>query len=136
VKYISLGENPQLHLSLGFEYRIEYEYENNWMFGAGPQDQDGYVMNRVMPHFDFHAGTYFRLFSEFEFDFEDGRNGDSVGSRAPHTIIAFNFAALSQLCFSKRWPTTPRLSPRISVSRSDSREPTVDFRKGILHLRS
>jgi hypothetical protein len=32
-------------------------------------------MNRVMPHFDFHAGTYFRLFSEFEFDYEDWSNG-------------------------------------------------------------
>jgi hypothetical protein len=32
-------------------------------------------MNRVMPHFDFHAGSDFRLFSEFEFDFEDGRTG-------------------------------------------------------------
>jgi len=75
VKYIPFGENPQLYLSLGFEYRIQYEYYNNWMFGAGPQDQNGYVMNRVMPHFDFHAGSYCRLFSEFEFDYEDGRNG-------------------------------------------------------------
>src|ERR1700684_2017902 len=74
-KYIRFGENPQLYLSLGFEYRIEYEYYDNWMFGAGPQDHNGYVMNRVMPHFDFHAGTDLRLFSEFEFDFEDGRNG-------------------------------------------------------------
>jgi hypothetical protein len=75
VKYIPFGENPQLYLSLGFEYRVEYEYFDNWMFGAGPQDHNGYVMNRAMPHFDFHAGRYFRLFSEFEFDFEDGRNG-------------------------------------------------------------
>jgi hypothetical protein len=75
LKYIPLGDNPQVYLSLGFEYRIQYEYFDNWMFGAGPQDQNGYVMNRVMPHFDFHAGRYFRLFSEFEFDFEDGRNG-------------------------------------------------------------
>jgi hypothetical protein len=45
------------------------------MFGEGPQDHNGYFMNRVMPHFDFHAGRDFRLFSEFEFDFEDGRNG-------------------------------------------------------------
>ncbi len=64
-----------MYLSFGFEYRIEYEYDDNWMFGAGPQDQNGYVMNRVMPHLDFHAGSYFRLFSEFEFDFEDGGNG-------------------------------------------------------------
>jgi hypothetical protein len=28
-----------------------------------------------MPHFDFHAGSDFRLFSEIEFDYEDGRNG-------------------------------------------------------------
>jgi hypothetical protein len=74
-KYISLGENPQLYLSLGLEYRVEYEYFDNWMFGAGPQDHNGYVLNRAMPHFDFRAGRHFRLFSEFEFDFEDGRNG-------------------------------------------------------------
>jgi hypothetical protein len=74
-KYIPFGANPQLYLSLGFEYRVEYEYFDNWMFGGGPQDHNGYVMNRVMPHFDFHAGSHLRLFSEFEFDFEDGRNG-------------------------------------------------------------
>ncbi len=74
-KYIPLGGNPYLYLSLGLECRIEYEYDDNWMFGAGPQDHHGYVMNRVMPHFDFHAGDYFRLFSEFEFDYEDWRNG-------------------------------------------------------------
>jgi hypothetical protein len=75
VKFIPFSDSPQLYLSLGFEYRVEYEYFDNWMFGAGPQDHNGYVMNRVMPHFDFRAGRYFRLFSEFEFDFEDGRNG-------------------------------------------------------------
>jgi hypothetical protein len=45
------------------------------MFGAGPQDHNGYVMNRVLPHFDSHAGRYFRLFTEFQFDYMDGRNG-------------------------------------------------------------
>jgi hypothetical protein len=74
-KYIRFGENPQLYLSLGFEYRIEYEYFDNWMFGEGPQDHSGYVMNRVMPHFDFHAGSRFRLFSEFKFDYIAGRSG-------------------------------------------------------------
>src|SRR3984957_9748860 len=74
-KYILFGGNPHLYLSLGFEYRIEYEYFDNWMFGAGPQDHNGYVMNRVMPHFDFHAGKDARLFSEFKFDYTDGRNG-------------------------------------------------------------
>jgi hypothetical protein len=75
VKYIPLGDNPQMYFSAGFEYRIQYEYYDNWMFGEGPQGQTGYVMDRVMPHFDFHAGHHFRLFSEFEFDYEDWRNG-------------------------------------------------------------
>jgi hypothetical protein len=75
VKYISLGKNPQEYLSLGLEYRIEYEYYDNWMFGEGPQDHNGYVMNRVMPHFDLHAGSDLRLFTEFKFDFIAGRNG-------------------------------------------------------------
>lgn len=75
VKYISLGKNAQRYLSLGFEYRIEYEYYDNWMFGGGPQDHNGYVMNRVMPHVDFHVSRDFRLFSEFKFDSIAGRNG-------------------------------------------------------------
>jgi alginate export protein len=75
VKYIPFGDNPQMYFSMGFEYRIQYENYGNWMFGAGPQDHDGYVLNRAMPHFDFHVGSNFRLFSEFEFDYEGGRNG-------------------------------------------------------------
>jgi Alginate export len=75
LKYISLSENAQRYLSLGFEYRIEYEYDDHWMFGAGPQDHHGYVMNRVMPHFDLHLSRDVRLFSEFKFDSVAGRTG-------------------------------------------------------------
>src|SRR5271165_698287 len=39
------------------------------------QDHNGYVLNRVMPHFDLHAGGYFRFFTELKFDFTSGRNG-------------------------------------------------------------
>lgn len=74
-KYIRLGEDPQRYLSLGLEYRTEYEYYDNWMLGAGPQDHNGYVLSRVMPHFDLHAGSDFRLFSEFQFDYVAGRAG-------------------------------------------------------------
>jgi hypothetical protein len=74
-KYIPLDGDPQRYLSFGLEYRTEYEYFDNWMLGAGPQDHNGYVMIRVMPHFDFHAGSDFRLFSEFKFDYLDGRVG-------------------------------------------------------------
>jgi hypothetical protein len=75
MKYIRLGTGDQSYLSLGLEYRTEYEYYDNWMFGAGPQDHNGYVYFRVMPHFDLHAGPDFRLFSEFKFDYIAGRVG-------------------------------------------------------------
>src|SRR5580698_659792 len=74
-KYIRLGDNPQKYISLGLEYRTEYEYYDNWMLGAGPQDHNGYVMSRVMPHFDLHAGNDFRLFSELQLDYVAGRVG-------------------------------------------------------------
>jgi hypothetical protein len=74
-KYIRLGDDPQRYLSLGLEYRTEYEYYDKWMLGEGPQDHNGYVLSRVMPHFDLHAGSDFRLFSEFQFDYVAGRAG-------------------------------------------------------------
>jgi hypothetical protein len=74
-KYIRLGDDSQRYISFGLEYRTEYEYYDNWMPGAGPQDHNGYVLSRVMPHFDLHAGPDFRLFSEWEFDYVAGRVG-------------------------------------------------------------
>src|SRR5277367_1220212 len=38
LKYLPWGEDAQHYVSLGLEYRTEYEYFDNWMFGAGPQD--------------------------------------------------------------------------------------------------
>jgi hypothetical protein len=63
------------YLSLGLEYRTEYEYFDNWMLGAGPQDHNGYLLIRVMLHLDLHAGSDLRLFSELEFDYVAGRAG-------------------------------------------------------------
>ena len=74
-KYVPWGENPQHYVSFGLEYRTEYEYFDNWMFGAGPQDPNGYVMSRVMPHVDLHVGPNLRFFTELKFDYNAGRNG-------------------------------------------------------------
>ena len=74
-KYIRLGNDPQAFLSLGLEYRIEYEYFDNWQLGDGPQDHNGYVLNRLMPHVDLHASRNIRLFTEFQFDYCGDRNG-------------------------------------------------------------
>ncbi len=75
-KYLQLkGDKPSRYLSFGLEYRTEYEYYRNSTFGMGVQDQNGYLLSRVMPHIDLHLGPEVRFFSEFKFDFVAARNG-------------------------------------------------------------
>lgn len=75
LKYLPWGSNTQRYVSLGFEERTEYEYFDNWMFGSGPQDHNGYGMIRVMPHLDLHSGSDLRFFTEMQFDYSVDRNG-------------------------------------------------------------
>ena len=75
LKYLRWGNNNQQYASLGFEYRSEYEYFDNWAFGAGPQDHSGYALIRLMPHLDLHDGPDLRFFTEMTFNYAPGRNG-------------------------------------------------------------
>ena len=75
LKYVRWGSSQQQYLSLGLETRTEYEYFGNWMLGAGPQDQNGYGLIRVMPHLDLHDGPDFRFFTEITFNYAPGRSG-------------------------------------------------------------
>ena len=75
LKYIRWGAGSQQYASLGFEFRSEYEYFDNWMFGAGSQDHNGYALIRLMPHLDLHDGPDLRFFTELTFNYELGRNG-------------------------------------------------------------
>ncbi len=45
------------------------------MFGIGPLDANGYLLSRVMPYFDLHGGSNFRLFTEFKFNYVASRDG-------------------------------------------------------------
>jgi Alginate export len=75
LKYLPWGNEPQHYASCGLEDRTEYEYFDNWMFGAGPQDHNGYVLIRVMPHVDVHGGPNLRFFTEMQFNYVLDRNG-------------------------------------------------------------
>jgi hypothetical protein len=68
LKYLPWGNDAQHYASLGFENRTEYEYFDNWMFGDGLQDHNGYVMTRTIPHVDLHSGPDLRFFTELQFD--------------------------------------------------------------------
>jgi hypothetical protein len=75
IKFIPLTTNGDWYLTLGGEIRERYEYYHNSLWGRGPQDDGGYLLQRYMVHADAHFGEYLRIFAQFNSGMEDGRNG-------------------------------------------------------------
>ncbi|HKB14900.1 MAG TPA: alginate export family protein, partial [Planctomycetota bacterium] len=80
LKYIPLSESGDAYLSLGGEVRERYERFHNANWGAGPQDDTGYFLQRYMAHADLHVGEDLRLFAQLKSGLEEGRTG---GPRVP-----------------------------------------------------
>ncbi len=80
IKYIPLGDDS--YLSIGGQARYRYEYFNNNNFGAGPQDEDGYHLTRLMLNADLHVGQNLRFFVQGKSAMEDGREGGPRSSDA------------------------------------------------------
>src|SRR5262245_11859061 len=74
LKYIPLN-NRGWYLSLGGEARIRYEYFSQFNFGAGPQDDDGYLLQRYLLHADGHFGKRVRVFAQLQSAVGAWRNG-------------------------------------------------------------
>jgi hypothetical protein len=74
LKYIPLGR-PGWFVTLGGEIRERYELLDQTNFGAGPEDDNGYFLQRYLLSSDFHLGPRFRVFTELQSGLEDGRNG-------------------------------------------------------------
>jgi hypothetical protein len=55
LKCIGLGR-PFWYVSFGAELRGSYEVYRNYNWGSGPQDRNGYYLNRLISHGDFHFG--------------------------------------------------------------------------------
>jgi Alginate export len=77
LKYVRLREEGW-YLSLGGEGRLRYEALRNSAFGAGPQDANGYLLQRYLAHVDLHIGRHVRLFTEAQSGLETGRTGGST----------------------------------------------------------
>lgn len=74
LKYISL-KKPGWYVSLGGEARLRYEYFSEFAFGAGPQDRNGYLLQRYLFHADWHLGKRVRVFTQLQSGIENGRQG-------------------------------------------------------------
>ncbi len=75
LKFIPLTHDGLSWITLGGEIRERYEYFDNANWGKGPQDSNGYLLQRFLLSADAHASEYLRLFTEFQSGLEDGRNG-------------------------------------------------------------
>ena len=73
LKYIPLG-GENAYLTIGGDIKPRYEYFKNEAWGAvRPPDDNGYLLQRYMLHFDIHAGNRFRAFVEVKSGIESGR---------------------------------------------------------------
>jgi hypothetical protein len=97
IKFISSNTNGDWYLTLGGEIRERYEYYHDNLWGRGPQDDNGYLLQRYMVHADAHFGDYFRIFAQFKSGLEDGR----IGGPRPTDRDDFD---LNQAFFDARVP--------------------------------
>ncbi len=76
-KYVQLGSSRDAFLTFGGELRDWYEGFRNASWGFGPQDKNGYFLQRLTAYGDVHASRRIRLFVQLTSDIEAGRNGGS-----------------------------------------------------------
>lgn len=73
LKFIPVGADAWL--TLGGDGRLRYEYYDHALWGQGLQDDNGYLLERVMLHADLHLNDSFRFFTQLKSGFENGRVG-------------------------------------------------------------
>ncbi len=113
LKCVELGR-PYWYASFGAELRGSYEVYRNYNWGSGPQDGNGYYLNRVIGHADFHLGPSARIFAELQSGLEFGRNG------GPRPAIDEDKLDLSQLFLELKSSTRRQKLPiAVRVGRQD-----------------
>jgi alginate export protein len=75
LKYVPLGSDTDTFFTLGGEIREWYEGYRNASWGSGPQDRNGYLLQRLSIYSDIHAAPRIRLFVQLTSAIEAGRNG-------------------------------------------------------------
>jgi len=75
IKYIPLNSKGDRYLTLGGEIREWYERFQNANWGEGPQDGNGYLLQRLTVYSDWNLGKRIRFFGQLTSAIEAGRNG-------------------------------------------------------------
>ncbi|MCX6952615.1 MAG: alginate export family protein [Verrucomicrobia bacterium] len=112
LKFIPLDATGGAWLTLGGESRSRYEYFSHAQWGAGPQDEDGYFLQRTMLHADWHLAEAVRVFVQLKSGLEAGRNG------GPRSTDEDRFD-LNQAFVDARWPVTADATLTLRVGRQE-----------------
>jgi hypothetical protein len=75
LKFVPLNNGADRYLALGGEAREWYEGFENANWGQGPQDSNGYSLQRLSAYADWHFGQDLRFFGELSSATEAGRVG-------------------------------------------------------------
>jgi Alginate export len=75
LKYVRLGSRGDSFLTIGGEIREWYEGFRNALWGVGPQDDNGYLLQRLSIYGDFYVNRHIRFFAQLTSAIEAGRNG-------------------------------------------------------------
>ena len=95
LKYRPLGREGW-YVTLAGEFRPFYEIYDNYNWGAGPQDRNGYYLQRFMGSADWHFGDRARVFLELRSGDVFGRNGGPRPSQDKDTLdVSQAFAGVS-----------------------------------------
>lgn len=74
IKYIPIGKDTPVYLSVGGELRERMEYYSPFNFGFGGSPPDAYVLHRALLQADLHATEYFRAFLQIGSYFAISKN--------------------------------------------------------------
>jgi hypothetical protein len=75
IKFVPLRADNTWYVTLGGEFRPFYERYDNYNWGAGPEDDTGFYLERVMFHADMVMGSRARAFVEVKRGVAVGRVG-------------------------------------------------------------
>ncbi len=90
VKHILVNHNRGF-ITSGVSVRESYEYFNNYLWGLGIQDRNGYFLHRLLPYTDIRWNNYLRMFTELQSSMIWDRTG------GPRPIQDMNELAINQI---------------------------------------
>ena len=130
MKFIPFRWPHASYVSLGGELRQQYERFANEEWGAEPQDDNGYWLQRYMFHADIRLGRRVRLFGQLKSGIEMGRVGGPRRPDEDRFDIHQGYAELNV------GTTTSNTKPSVSawVDRSSTLAPAVSCRSAKVRM--